>query len=206
MPIAPPSAAAASSRTTISHVLMSGTFSLDGPLLLGTIRSMPPAASASSSSSASGRTGPLGRRLDVDERAVARHHDVQVDVRRRVLGVVEVEQRLAVDDADGDRGDGAGQRLREPEAVERPMGGHPDAADRCAARAAVGLQDVAVEPERPLAERLEVGGGAHGPADQALDLDRAPLLPAGARLAAVRSPVEAGSSEYSAVIQPFPVP
>ena len=38
---------------------------------------------------------PLGGRLDVDVRAVAGHDDVEVDVGLRVLGVVEVEQRLA---------------------------------------------------------------------------------------------------------------
>ena len=58
------------------------------------------------------------------------------------------------------------------------MGGHPDAADRGAARAAVRLEHVAVEPERALAERLEVGDGADGAPDEPLDLDRAPLLAA----------------------------
>src|SRR5207237_1675541 len=41
----------------------------------------------------------------------------------------------------------------------------------------------AVEPERPLAERLEVADSTDSPADQALDLDRPPLLAAGPRLA-----------------------
>ena len=63
------------------------------------------------------------------------------------------------------------------------MRGYPDAADRGATRAAVSLQHVAVEPERPLAERLEVGNRADGAPDQPLDLDRAPLLASGARLA-----------------------
>ena len=40
----------------------------------------------------------LGGRLDLDEAAVAGHDDVGVDLRARVLGVVEVEQRHAVDD------------------------------------------------------------------------------------------------------------
>ena len=67
------------------------------------------------------------------------------------------------------------------------MRGDVRAADRRAARAAVGLEDVAVEPERPLAERLEVGDGAHRAADQPLDLDRAPLLLAARRLALRRA-------------------
>ena len=63
------------------------------------------------------------------------------------------------------------------------MRGDVDAGDRGAARAAVRLEHVAVEPERPLAERLEVGDGAHRAADQPLDLDRPALLAARARLA-----------------------
>src|SRR5438445_10480593 len=59
----------------------------------------------------------LGRRLDLDEPAVAGRHDVHVRLRVRVLGVVEVEQCDAVDDADGDGRDRIPQRLREPEAV-----------------------------------------------------------------------------------------
>src|SRR6266480_4459332 len=113
----------------------------------------------------------LRRRLHLHEPTVARHHDVQVDIRARVLDVVEVEQRVTVDDADGDGGDGAGERLREPEPVERALSGDVRAADRRAAGAAVGLEDVAVEVHGSLAERLEVDDGANGAADQALDLD-----------------------------------
>src|SRR5438034_6972095 len=47
----------------------------------------------------------LGRRLHLDQPAVARHHDVEVDVRRRVLAVIEVEQGLRLDDPDGHRAD-----------------------------------------------------------------------------------------------------
>ena len=83
----------------------------------------------------------------------------------------------------------------------------PRAGDRRAAGAAVRLEDVAVEPERPLAERLEVEHRADAAADQALDLDRPPLL-----LAACAPPARCdrrsrpGSSEYSAVSQPRPRP
>src|SRR3954453_6504489 len=62
----------------------------------------------------------LRRRLDLDEASVVRHHDVHVDVGVRVLGVVEVEQRDAVDDTDRHRRDAARQRLREAEPVESP--------------------------------------------------------------------------------------
>src|SRR5204863_9389477 len=106
-----------------------------------------------------------------------------VDVRGRVLRVVEVEQELAADDADGDGADGVAQRLAEAEAVERAPGGDVGAGDRRAARAAVRLEDVAVEPQRPLTERLEVGDGTDRTADQPLDLDGPAFLAPRARLA-----------------------
>src|SRR5512135_2465439 len=51
----------------------------------------------------------LGGRLHLDEPAVAGDHRVEVDRGGRVLLVVEVEPRLAVDDARGDGGDGVEQ-------------------------------------------------------------------------------------------------
>src|SRR5581483_1727732 len=125
----------------------------------------------------------LRSRLHLDEAAVPGRDDVQVDVRARVLGVVEVEQQLAVDDPDRDRGDGAGQHLREGEAVERAVGGDVRAADRGAARAAVGLEHVPVQVHRPLAEGLEVDDAAERATDQPLDLDGAAALSAARRLA-----------------------
>ena len=53
----------------------------------------------------------LGSSLYLDEGALARAHDVHVRVGADVLGVLEVEARLAVDDADADRGNRPAQRL-----------------------------------------------------------------------------------------------
>jgi hypothetical protein len=133
---------------------------------------MPPAASSSSSSSRARANG-----------ACSRHDDVHVDLRLRVLRVVEVEQRLVADDPDRDRGDGSGQRPTEPETLERAAGRNVRPRDRSAARAAVGLQDVAVDPQRALAECLEIRHGAQRPPDQALDLDGPPAEPPARRLA-----------------------
>ena len=92
-------------------------------------------------------------------------------------GIVEVEQRDAVDDAARDRGDAAGQRaaLEQALLLQPPHGERERdvaAGDRRAAGAAVGLQHVAVDVDRALAERVEVGDAAQAAADQALDLDR----------------------------------
>ena len=120
----------------------------------------------------------LGRALHLHEAPAARHDDVEVDLGARVLVVVEVEHRLALDDAAGDRGHARrerqlGQLARVDEGAERAVQRDVAAADRGAARAAVGLQDVAVDPHRALAERLEVDDRAQRAADQPLDLDRA---------------------------------
>ena len=71
-------------------------------------------------------------------------------------------------------------RIHDERVVER----HPGAGDRRGARAAVGLQHVAVDGDLPLAERLQVDDGAQRAADQALDLQRAPALVPERRLAA----------------------
>src|SRR5688572_235318 len=118
----------------------------------------------------------FGGRLHLDELAVARHHDVHVGLGGRVLGVLEIEERLTVDDPDGDGSDRPRERLREAELVERATGGHVCAGDRRAARPPVGLKHVAVEPDRPLAQRLEVDHPSQRASDQPLDLDRAATL------------------------------
>ena len=52
----------------------------------------------------------LSCRLDLDQAPLAGHDDVGVHLRRGVLGVVEVEQRAAVDDPAGDGRDRSGDR------------------------------------------------------------------------------------------------
>ncbi len=142
--------------------------------MISSIPAAPRSIIASSSSRVNGL--PLGGRLHLDEAAVRGHDDVHVRLRGRVLRVVEVEQRPALDHADRDGGDLAAERLREPEAVECARGGDVRARDRSAARAAVGLDHVAVEPEGALAERLEVAHRPQRTSDQPLDLDRAAAL------------------------------
>ena len=83
----------------------------------------------------------------------------------------------------------------------------PAAGDRRGARAAVGLDDVAVDGDLPLAERLEIDDGAQRAADQPLDFLGAAALLAGARpRGACARCVARGSMPYSAVTQPRPGP
>ena len=78
----------------------------------------------------------------------------------------------------------------------------PGSGNRCRAGAAVGLDDVAVDGDLPLAERSEIDDGAQAAPDQALDFDRASVLLAREASRRVRSSVARGSMPYSAVIQP----
>ncbi|MNC93180.1 hypothetical protein D3C83_97510 [compost metagenome] len=55
---------------------------------------------------------------------------------------------------------------------------HPAAGDRRGARAAVGLDDVAVDGDLLLAERRQIDDGAQRAADQPLDFQGAAALPA----------------------------
>src|SRR3546814_15288014 len=73
------------------------------------------------------------------------------------------------------------------EPVDRDAERHPGARDSRRARAAVRLDDVAVERDLALAQSFEVDHGAQGPADQTPDLLGAALL-----LAARRPDVPAG--------------
>src|SRR5690348_2572576 len=125
----------------------------------------------------------LGGRLHLDQPFAAGHDDVQVDLGTRVLHVVEVEQQLAAHDSERHRCDRVRKHAREASLAERARSGDVRSRDRRAARAAVGLEHVAVEPERPLAQRLEVEHRAQRAPDQTLDFDGAALLLAGAGLA-----------------------
>src|SRR5215210_2105406 len=183
-PIAPPSTAARTTRRTMSSEESSGKDGLHGALLRLGDRLDPCGGQVEHLVElVAGVALALRGRLHLDQPPVAAHDDVEVDLCARVLRVVEVEQRRAVDNSEGNAGDRVRERLAEPEAIERPAGSDVGAGDRRAAGSAVGLEDVAVDPECPLAESAEVGDRAERAADQALDLDGAPLLLARARLA-----------------------
>src|SRR6266542_700900 len=125
----------------------------------------------------------LRRSLHLDEGAGAGHDHVHVDLGRRVLDVVEVEHRRAADDAHADGRHAVTHRRARHRARfdDRADGvGHGDeaACDGRRARAAVGLDDVAVDPDRALAELGHLDDGAERAADQALDLLRPAAGPA----------------------------
>ena len=184
---------------------------------LGLLGSRRPAIAASakpSSSSSEAREsgGLLGGRLDLDQAALAGDDDVGVDLGTGVLGVVEIAEQLAADDAARDRRDRPGERValeiaRLEQAVEGEPEGDVSAGDRGAAGAAVGLKDVAVDVDRAVAaaprDRRRREATARSAAGSRVE------RPSGrprAESRCLRSPVDAGSIAYSAVTQPRPLP
>src|SRR2546426_8971045 len=149
---------------------------------------------------------PLGRALDLDVAAGAGHDQVEVDLGGAVVGVGEVEQPAAADDPCAPRGGAAGerqpgQRTRGPQPLERKHEGHVAAGDRRGAGPAVGLEHVAVDQDRALAERGHIHDRAETPPDQALDLVRAP-----ARAAALALDALARAARQHGVLRRDPAP
>ena len=109
----------------------------------------------------------FGGGLGFDEAAVGEHDDVHVDGGAGVFFVAEVEEDVAVDDADAGGGDhlaqGRGfQRAGGDEFAEGEGEGDAGSGDGGGAGASVGLEDVAVEDDGALAEGLHVDDGAEG--------------------------------------------
>ena len=127
---------------------------------------------------------PFGAALNFDQLTLAGHHQVQVDLGPAVLGVVEVAQDFAVDDSQGHARDLVQERptAQHPARVHFDQGivqSDPRPADGGRARAAIGLQHVAVEPDRAFGHTTQVDHAPQRAADQALDFDRAPIDPPG---------------------------
>src|SRR5439155_14760459 len=127
-PITPPSSAATARRRSAPSQPTDGRSakgSLDGgTLLLADLLERRPGGPEQLVELRTRERVALRRRLHLNEPAVAGHDHVQVDVGRRVLGVVQVEQELATHDPDRDGRDRVSERLAEPETVERAPGGH----------------------------------------------------------------------------------
>src|SRR3990167_2873512 len=142
----------------------------------------------------------LGGALDFDEAAGVVHHEIHVGSGVGILGVIEVQYRLAAEDATGDGGDQMAQGVvGDQSALAHVVDGvhqrDATAGDRGGARAAVGLDHVAVDGERALAQLFHVHGRAQGAPDQALDLHGAPALFAHRGLA--RHAAAGGTRQYA---------
>ena len=127
------------------------------PRCAAKMRCVPSRARSSSRSSPARSNVPCSAgRLDLDEALRLGDHHVRVHLSFLVLGVAEVESRLAGHDPDAHRGHESPERIRhagrpgQPGARIRQR--HRGARDRGRARPAVGLQHVAIDADRVLAE------------------------------------------------------
>ena len=154
----------------------------------------------------------FGGQLRLDDRAVGGEHEIAVAAGRLSSIIIEVEHRRALVDAAADRGDlGAdrvvGERFGGEQLVDRDAQRDPGAGDGRGARAAVGLDDVAIDDDLALAELRQVDHGAQASGRSAAGFPASgpiacPWPPRGCRGCGWR----AGSMPYSAVTQPWPLP
>src|ERR1700757_540889 len=116
----------------------------------------------------------LGSGLDLYHLAAGGHNEVHIDIGAGVFFVGQVEENFAIDDtyadggdevAQGDRAQGAGF----DELLQCEAQGDEGARDGGGAGSAVGLDDVAVDPDSPLAQFFQVRYGAQGTADETLN-------------------------------------
>jgi hypothetical protein len=117
----------------------------------------------------------LGGGLGFDEATVGQHDDVHIDGCARVFFVGEVEQDVAVDDADRGGRDhllerGCFEGVGFNQFAEGKRQGDAGSGDCGGAGSSIGLKNVAVEDNGALAESLHVDDAAEGAADEALDL------------------------------------
>src|SRR5918995_1499868 len=123
----------------------------------------------------------FGRALDFHEGASAVHDHVHVRFALRVPGVVEIEHGHARHDAGRHSRDLAMHWIRthrtaHEEFLARLSEANVSPGDRSRARAAVGLQHVAVNRNGALAERFEIDHRTQRAANEALDFLRSSAL------------------------------
>ena len=100
----------------------------------------------------------LGRALDFDELSGPGHDKVHIDIGFAVLFVAKIQKNLAVDNTDAHRGHrilngiGAENAPFHARRVTASIKRDVSAGDRCRARAAIGLNYVAIDPDSALAE------------------------------------------------------
>ena len=108
----------------------------------------------------------LGGALDLDQAAGSRHHEIRVGLRIGILLIVEVEHGNAAARCRrrprrrGRASGMTGSMLRPIIQAKQSCSATQAAGDRGGARAAVGLEDVAVDHDLLLAEANEVDDGA----------------------------------------------
>ena len=99
----------------------------------------------------------FGGRLHLHDIALGRQDIIGIRVGLRILRVIQIEHRGAVIDASTHRSDEIGQRqgrdlLFRHQTAKGELQRHRRSGDRRRARAAVGLNDIAIDPDLALAQ------------------------------------------------------
>src|SRR5271168_819210 len=123
----------------------------------------------------------LGGGLQFDNLVAGGHDEVHVDVGARIFFVVEIEKNFAVDDAHADRRyEILDRRGRQSSRIDQALQGQAESyersGDRSGARASVGLDYIAIDPDGAFAQTLQISNRAQRASDQALNFLRAAAL------------------------------
>ncbi len=119
--------------------------------------------------------------LEFDVFAGAGHDDVEIDGSVLVFDGIEVEEGDVVGNTDADGcegvGEGIGLEFAEfEEAIDGNFCGDVSAGYGSCASSAVGLKNIAVDPEGVAGHLVEIENGPHCTSNEALDFDGAAVL------------------------------
>ena len=122
----------------------------------------------------------LARALKLDKFTGGIHHQIQVHGRPDILGIAQVQQWDTLHNADADRGNTGFKRTDRKffffdQFADRERKGHEGTCNSGGARAAIGLQHIAIHTNRAGSEFFQIHGGPNRPADQPLDFRRTPI-------------------------------
>ena len=109
-----------------------------------------------------GKRRVFGSALHLDEFSRPGHDEIHIDIGFAVFLVAQVQENLAAHDTDTHRRHGIFNRIDAENAVCEPLARclgqcHISAGDRRRARAAVGLNDIAIDPDRFFAQAPQIG-------------------------------------------------
>lgn len=133
---------------------------------------------------------PFRRHLHLDQPPDPGHDEISVGARLTILGIIEIQHRLARVNATTDRCNMIKDGIARDEPctqqlVHRQPQRDPSAGNRRAAGAAICLDHVAIDYDLPFPQGLPINARPQGPPDQALDFLRTAGLLASRGLAAI---------------------
>src|SRR5579883_14687 len=122
--------------------------------------------------------------LNLNDEPLARKDEIGIGLGLRVLGIVEIQHRLALADAAGYGCNLVFQNavldhISRTHPLKAIMQRHPCAGNGRGSCASIGLQNVAIDTDLPLAESLQIDDGAERAANKALNFLAAPRLMSG---------------------------